>query len=109
MRKGTDVAINGDRRRRGWRRFTAAALSTAMTASIAVLLGGAATTPAAAQPEGAAEALIIKVGDLAPDDVSELLRRRLRATGVPPGLLRLSVGLEHVDDLWADLEQALEA
>jgi cystathionine gamma-synthase len=26
---------------------------------------------------------------------------------VPPGLLRLSVGLEHVDDLWADLTQAL--
>jgi cystathionine beta-lyase/cystathionine gamma-synthase len=27
---------------------------------------------------------------------------------VPPGLVRLSVGLEHVDDLWADLAQALE-
>jgi cystathionine gamma-synthase len=26
---------------------------------------------------------------------------------VPPGLLRLSVGIEHADDLWADLEQAL--
>ena len=26
---------------------------------------------------------------------------------LPPGLLRLSVGLEHVDDLWTDLEQAL--
>lgn len=26
---------------------------------------------------------------------------------VPPGLLRLSVGCEHVDDLWGDLEQAL--
>jgi cystathionine gamma-synthase len=26
---------------------------------------------------------------------------------LPPGLLRLSVGLEHVDDLWTDLERAL--
>jgi len=26
---------------------------------------------------------------------------------LPPGLLRLSVGLEHVDDLWDDLSQAL--
>ena len=26
---------------------------------------------------------------------------------VPPGLLRLSVGVEHADDIWADLEQAL--
>ncbi len=29
--------------------------------------------------------------------------------GITPGLLRLSVGIEHVDDLWADLSQALEA
>jgi cystathionine beta-lyase/cystathionine gamma-synthase len=28
---------------------------------------------------------------------------------VPPDLLRLSVGIEHVDDLIADLEQALAA
>ncbi len=26
---------------------------------------------------------------------------------LPPGLLRLSVGIEHVEDLWADLDQAL--
>jgi cystathionine gamma-synthase len=30
------------------------------------------------------------------------------ATRTPPGLLRLSVGLEHPDDLVADLAQALE-
>lgn len=29
------------------------------------------------------------------------------STGVTPDLIRLSVGLEHVDDLIADLEQAL--
>ena len=31
-----------------------------------------------------------------------------RATACPPGLLRLSVGLEDPDELWADLAQALE-
>ncbi|HEX8026632.1 MAG TPA: PLP-dependent transferase [Candidatus Limnocylindrales bacterium] len=31
-----------------------------------------------------------------------------RAVDTPETLIRLSVGLEHVDDLWADLEQALE-
>jgi cystathionine gamma-synthase len=29
------------------------------------------------------------------------------AQGTPPELVRLSVGIEHVEDLWADLEQAL--
>jgi cystathionine beta-lyase/cystathionine gamma-synthase len=33
----------------------------------------------------------------------------LRNGGISPGLLRLSVGLEDPDDLWADLAQALEA
>src|SRR5262249_52744182 len=35
-------------------------------------------------------------------------RSRWEPDRVPPGLLRLSVGLESVDDLWADLEQALD-
>lgn len=30
-------------------------------------------------------------------------------SGITPGLLRLSVGIEHADDLWQDLAQALEA
>jgi cystathionine gamma-synthase len=30
-----------------------------------------------------------------------------RAAGVPDTLIRLSVGLEHVDDIWRDLERAL--
>jgi cystathionine beta-lyase/cystathionine gamma-synthase len=29
--------------------------------------------------------------------------------GITPGLLRLSVGIEHVEDLWADLGRALDA
>ena len=28
---------------------------------------------------------------------------------MPVNLLRLSVGIEHVDDLWADLAQALDS
>ncbi|MDT4905427.1 MAG: Cys/Met metabolism PLP-dependent enzyme, partial [Pseudonocardiales bacterium] len=28
--------------------------------------------------------------------------------GTPANLLRLSVGIEHVEDLWADLAQALD-
>jgi len=31
----------------------------------------------------------------------------LRRSGIPPGLVRLSVGIEDADDLIADLEQAL--
>ena len=30
------------------------------------------------------------------------------AAGITPGMIRISVGLEHVDDIWADIEQALE-
>jgi cystathionine gamma-synthase len=43
--------------------------------------------------------------------VSSTLEARARWEGdrVPPGLLRLSVGVESVEDLWADLRQALEA
>lgn len=44
--------------------------------------------------------------------VETLIERRGRyepeGSRVPPGLLRLSVGLEHPDDLWADLAGALD-
>jgi cystathionine gamma-synthase len=41
--------------------------------------------------------------------VESLIERRARWAGetAPPELLRLSVGLEDVADLWRDLEQAL--
>jgi cystathionine gamma-synthase len=43
--------------------------------------------------------------------VHSLLESRARWEGnrVPPGLLRLSVGLEAVDELWDDLDQALRS
>jgi cystathionine gamma-synthase len=43
--------------------------------------------------------------------VETMLERRGRYAGeeaTPPGLLRISVGLEHVEDLWADFRQALD-
>ena len=30
-----------------------------------------------------------------------------RATGITPGLIRVSVGLEHIDDIIADIDQAI--
>ncbi|MFM8530319.1 MAG: trans-sulfuration enzyme family protein [Ilumatobacteraceae bacterium] len=44
--------------------------------------------------------------------VESLIERRQKYAGeshVPPGLLRLSVGIENVDDLWTDLHAALGA
>ncbi len=44
--------------------------------------------------------------------VETLIERRGRWAGeshLPPGLLRLSVGIEHVEDLWADLDRAIGA
>jgi cystathionine gamma-synthase len=44
--------------------------------------------------------------------VESTLERRRRWPGelptVPEGLVRMSVGIEHVEDLWADLAQALD-
>ena len=37
------------------------------------------------------------------------LSAELKAAGVPVGLVRISCGLEHKDDLIADIKQALEA
>ena len=38
----------------------------------------------------------------------QLTDNQLAAAGIPPDLIRLSVGLEHIDDILADLTQALE-
>ena len=40
---------------------------------------------------------------------SQLTPEQLLASGINPGLVRLSVGLENVDDLIADLSQALDS
>jgi len=38
----------------------------------------------------------------------QLTDEQLIAAGISPGMIRISVGLEHVDDIIADIEQALE-
>lgn len=38
---------------------------------------------------------------------SQLSAEEQKATGVSPGYVRLSVGIEHIDDIIADIEQAL--
>ncbi len=40
---------------------------------------------------------------------SQLSEAEQEQAGVAPGLLRLSVGIEHIDDIKADLQQAFEA
>jgi cystathionine gamma-synthase len=62
----------------------------------------------------AAEAVCASVRVLTPatslGGVESLIERRGRYVGeshLPPGLLRLSVGIEALEDLWADLDQAI--
>jgi len=38
---------------------------------------------------------------------SQLNEQELIAAGVSPGYIRLSIGIEHIDDIIADIEQAL--
>jgi len=43
--------------------------------------------------------------------VESTIERRQKYAGdahVPPGLLRMSVGIEHIEDVWADLVSALQ-
>ena len=40
---------------------------------------------------------------------SQLTEQEQRAAGIAPGFVRLSVGIEHIDDILADLEQGLAA
>jgi cystathionine gamma-synthase len=44
--------------------------------------------------------------------VESTIERRAAIPGqhhLPPSLLRISVGIEHADDLWADLDSAMRA
>jgi O-acetylhomoserine (thiol)-lyase len=38
---------------------------------------------------------------------SQLSESDLLASGVTPGYVRLSIGIEHIDDIIADIDQAL--
>ena len=67
--------------------------------------------PDAAAANRLVEAVRLWVHTTSLGGVESTLERRRRWAGelpsVPEGLVRLSVGIEHVEDLWADLEQAL--
>ena len=54
--------------------------------------------------------LKLKGGSAVPqrDKVGQLTDEQLEAAGVGPDLIRLSVGIEYIDDIIADLQQALE-
>ena len=65
----------------------------------------------------AAERFVESLGLITPatslGGVETLAERRRRQPSeplaVPESLVRLSIGIEHVEDLWADIEQALAA
>jgi len=65
----------------------------------------------AADPERVERSLRLIENATSLGGVASTLEARARWEGdrVPSGLLRLSVGLEHVDDLWDDLAHALRA
>jgi cystathionine gamma-synthase len=67
--------------------------------------------PTAEQAEAVERALGLIHPATSLGSVESLIERRDRiepSGRVAPGLLRMSVGLEHPDDLWADLSQAIE-
>jgi cystathionine gamma-synthase len=62
--------------------------------------------------EAVAEAVHLAIAGTSLGGVETLIERRGRWAGedrLPPGLLRLSVGIEDVEDLWRDLDAALRA
>ena len=40
--------------------------------------------------------------------IRQLTEEQLKAAGIDGGLIRISVGLENIEDILADLQQALE-
>lgn len=40
---------------------------------------------------------------------SKLTEEERLSVGITPGLIRLSIGLEHIEDIWKDIEQAIKA
>ena len=66
----------------------------------------------AQRANGLVAALELIVNTTSLGGVETTIDRRRRWPGeerVAPGLLRMSVGLEHVEDLWEDLDRALAA
>lgn len=70
-------------------------------------------TETAEQATAVAEAVRVWTPATSLGGVESLIERRRRNASepesVPDGLLRLSVGIEHAEDLWADLDAAIKA
>ena len=85
-----------------------------MTAGVRVASLGRAGQPAFADEPAArrvetATEMITNATSLGSVHTKLESRHRWEGERCPKGLLRLSVGLESLDQLWADLERALEA
>ncbi len=87
-----------------------------LTVEVAGATGDGSTSAedaSAAAADAAVRALRLWVPATSLGGVESLVERRRRFAAepetVPAGLLRLSCGIEHVDDLWDDLVQALRA
>lgn len=66
----------------------------------------------AATADAMCDALTVITSATSLGGIESTIERRAKLPGqedVPPGLLRLSVGCEHVEDLWDDLDAALAA
>jgi cystathionine gamma-synthase len=84
-------------------------VQTVRSASISGLLSFDVADATAARAVETSLRLIANATSLGGTESVLEARARWEPDRVPPGLLRLSVGLEPVDALWADLEQALES
>ena len=51
----------------------------------------------------------LRAAYVVPELPDELEPEELEAAGVPEDMVRLSIGIEHIDDIIADLDQALAA
>ena len=60
---------------------------------------------ALAESLGGVESLVCHPASMTHASIPKEIRERV---GITDGLIRLSVGLEHIDDLWADLNAAIE-
>jgi cystathionine gamma-synthase len=85
------------------------AVSTVRYAGFGGLLSFDVADAAAVRAVETAVRVIVNATSLGGVDSTIEGRARWEGDRVPPGLLRLSVGLEPVEELWSDLQQALAA
>ncbi|MFF2298657.1 trans-sulfuration enzyme family protein [Arthrobacter sp. NPDC058127] len=80
---------------------------------LCIQLGGDGTRSGADAADQLVRALQLWIPATSLGGVESLIERRRRHTAeplsVPDNLVRMSVGIENVEDLWADLEQALKS